>query len=107
MARRSGRDEDDVSRMTKKKVAFFDVDGTITGTNVVFAYFTHRITEVPFILKPLWISWFSVMCVYYAILDSFDRALFNRVFYSIYKGREVELKPKMAEVVYKNYYRPR
>mgnify|MGYP002775701541 FL=1 len=104
MARRSRRADgtDDVV-----KVAFFDVDGTITGTNVVFAYITHRLTEIPGVFKPLWISWFTIRCVFFYIVDSIDRALFNRIFYSIYKGTSVELKSRMAEVVYRDYYRPR
>lgn len=89
------------------KVAFFDVDGTITRTNVVVAYYTHRITELPFFVKLLWVPWFAITCIFYLIVDSVNRAVFNRIFYLRYKGRPAHSKTEMAEFIYKKYYRPR
>ena len=89
------------------KVAFFDVDGTITRTNVVLAYYTHRITELPFIIRLLWVPWFAITCIFYLIVDSVNRAVFNRIFYLSYRGRPVQSKTKMADSIYKKYYRPR
>ncbi|KAH7276762.1 hypothetical protein KP509_39G020900 [Ceratopteris richardii] len=88
-------------------VAFFDVDGTITRTNVVIAYYTHRITELSLIAKLFWVPWFALTCVFYVIIDSVNRAIFNRVFYLSYKGRAAQSKKQMADVIYRNYYRPR
>ncbi|KAI5064891.1 hypothetical protein GOP47_0019586 [Adiantum capillus-veneris] len=95
------------SKARAPKVAFFDVDGTITRTNVVLAYFTHRITELSFIVKLFWIPWFALSCIFYLIIDSVNRAIFNRVFYQSYRGRSVQSKKQMAELIYRNYYRPR
>lgn len=89
------------------KVAFFDVDGTITRTNVVLAYYTHRITELSLIVKLLWVPWFAITCIFYLIVDSVNRAVFNRIFYLSYRGRPVQCKTQMADLIYKNYYRPR
>eukprot|EP00249_Psilotum_nudum_P025893 c30961_g1_i1 orf=112-1134(+) len=89
------------------KAAFFDVDGTITRTNVVLAYFTHRITELPFVLKLFWLPWFALTSIFYLIVDSINRAAFNRIFYLSYRGRSVKCKSEMANLIYKNYYQPR
>jgi hypothetical protein len=95
------------SKEKSPKVAFFDVDGTITRTNVVLAYYTQRITELPFIIKLLWVPWFAITCIFYLIVDSVNRAVFNRIFYLSYRGRPVQSKTKMADFIYKKYYRPR
>ncbi|MCO5569046.1 hypothetical protein L7F22_022752 [Adiantum nelumboides] len=95
------------SKARAPKVAFFDVDGTITRTNVVLAYYTHRITELSFIIKLFWIPWFALSCIFYLIVDSVNRAIFNRVFYLSYRGRAVQSKNQMADLIYRNYYRPR
>ncbi|MCO5575406.1 hypothetical protein L7F22_029207 [Adiantum nelumboides] len=95
------------SKARAPKVAFFDVDGTITRTNVVLAYYTHRITELSFIVKLFWIPWFALSCIFYLIVDSVNRAIFNRVFYLSYRGRAVQSKNQMSDLIYRNYYRPR
>lgn len=93
--------------VSSPKVAFFDVDGTITRTNVVLAYYTHRITELSFIVKLLWVPWFAITCIFYLIVDSVNRAIFNRIFYLSYRGRSVQCKSQMADLIYSKYYRPR
>eukprot|EP00250_Pteridium_aquilinum_P008097 c17668_g1_i2 orf=365-1435(+) len=95
------------SKARTPKVAFFDVDGTITRTNVVLAYYTHRITELSFVVKLLWVPWFALSCIFYLVIDSFNRAVFNRIFYLSYRGRPVQSKTQMADLIYRNYYRPR
>jgi fatty acyl-CoA reductase len=89
------------------KAAFFDVDGTITRTNVVLAYFAVRMSELPLFLKLFWVPWFGLKGIFYLLIDRIDRALFNRVFYRSYNGRSTSLKDAMAALIYKKYYKPR
>jgi hypothetical protein len=89
------------------KAAFFDVDGTITRTNVVLAYFAVRMSELPLFLKLFWVPWFALKGIFYLLIDRIDRALFNRVFYRSYNGRSTSLKDAMAALIYKKYYKPR
>lgn len=89
------------------KAAFFDVDGTITRTNVVMAYSCVRMAELPFIKKVLWVPWFLLSCIVYLIVDHFHRPTFNRIFYSSYKGRPTDGKSAIANLVYEKYYKPR
>jgi hypothetical protein len=89
------------------KAAFFDVDGTITRTNVVLAYFAVRMSELPLFVKLFWVPWFALKGIFYLLIDRIDRALFNRVFYRSYNGRSTSLKDAMAALIYKKYYKPR
>lgn len=89
------------------KAAFFDVDGTITRTNVVMAYLCVRMVELSFVKKLVWVPWFLASCLVYLIVDHFHRPTFNRIFYSSYKGRPTDGKAAMANLVFESYYKPR
>ncbi|BBM99930.1 hypothetical protein MPTK1_1g24920 [Marchantia polymorpha subsp. ruderalis] len=92
----------------RHKAAFFDVDGTITRTNVVLAYLAVRMSELSFFMKFVWVPCFAVLCIFYLLVDHFDRATFNRIFYSNhYKGRSADSKSSMAALIYERYYKPR
>ncbi|XP_077237122.1 uncharacterized protein LOC143878766 [Tasmannia lanceolata] len=95
-------------RKQKNAAAFFDVDGTITSTNVVAAYFFSRVREIPVAIRLLWVSWFSLSCVFYLIIDRIDRTTFNRLFYSSsFKDRSTIDKKDIASIIYEDYYRAR
>ncbi|KAL2651786.1 hypothetical protein R1flu_019914 [Riccia fluitans] len=90
------------------KAAFFDIDGTITRTNVVLAYFAIRMSELSFLRRLFWVPCFAVLCIFYVLVDIFDRSVFNRIFYSNhYRGRSTDSKKSIAALVYEEYYKPR
>lgn len=89
------------------RAAFLDVDGTITGTNVVLAFATCRLTELPLWARVFWVPAFALRGLLYLALDRVDRALFNRVFYRSYRGRPAAAKDAMAALVHEKYLQPR
>ncbi|KAJ7526018.1 hypothetical protein O6H91_17G078000 [Diphasiastrum complanatum] len=90
-----------------KRAAFFDVDGTITKTNVVMAYFVARKEELPLLLRLFWLPLFFLTCIFYLIIDWFHRPTFNQIFYRTYRGRLVDKKAALSDLIYKKYYQPR
>jgi len=66
--------------------AFFDVDGTLVGSNVVSYFAWLRMRELPAPMRPLWLAWFLTKVPYYWGLDKISRAHFNRAFYKNYAG---------------------
>ena len=83
----------------KKRVAFFDVDGTLLKSTIVHYYIYLRSVRMPFPLKYFWLIGFLPKTVYYLILDSISRTRFNQVFYRNYRGLEVaEVKALSAEM---------
>ncbi|GJP44347.1 hypothetical protein CLOM_g3727 [Closterium sp. NIES-68] len=85
------------------RAAFFDVDGTITSSNVVAAFVALRLRDMPLLQKAVWLPWFALNVVLYLILDWIDRGLFNRTFYRNYRGMRVSEKEAMADFVHTNY----
>ncbi|CAI5958158.1 unnamed protein product [Closterium sp. NIES-64] len=85
------------------RAAFFDVDGTITSSNVVAAFVALRLRDMPLLQKAVWVPWFALNVVLYLILDRIDRGLFNRTFYRNYRGMLVSEKEAMADFVHTNY----
>lgn len=70
--------------------AFFDVDGTLTRTNIVqyFAYFARQ-GRTPW-GRLGWSAGFLLKVPYYLFLDSLSRSAFNAAFYRNYRGWERE-----------------
>ena len=89
------------------RAAFFDVDGTLARTNIAKAYVQIRLGELSLPAKVLWVPFFACKGLLYLLIDSFDRALFNRLFYRNYRGRRVATAPELARVCFERYYRPR
>lgn len=85
------------------RAAFFDVDGTVTKSNVVMAFLMTQLAELSLFAKLFWVPYFAVNVILYLILDSIDRALFNRVFYRNYRGKSVQSKSKIATLVHEKY----
>ena len=83
----------------KKRVAFFDVDGTLLKSTIVHYYIWMRSAVMPFPLKYFWLIGFLPKTVYYLILDVISRTRFNQVFYRNYRGMAVaEVKALSAEM---------
>ena len=70
--------------------AFFDVDGTIAGSNLIHPYADFRLYNSGPIGKLAWLARILSRLPYYAILDTFNRAWFNYAFFRCYKGVHVE-----------------
>ena len=92
---------------TGKKVAFFDVDGTLLKSTIVHCYIWMRSLQMPFFLKHLWLIGFLPKIVYYLILDSISRTRFNQVFYRNYRGLEVAEMKALATEMFEAYMRPK
>ena len=92
---------------TGKKVAFFDVDGTLLKSTIVHCYIWMRSLQMPLFLKHLWLIGFLPKIVYYLILDSISRTRFNQVFYRNYRGREVAELKVLSTKMFEAYMRPK
>ncbi len=92
---------------TEKRVAFFDVDGTLLKSTIVHCYIWMRSLQMPFFLKHLWLIGFLPKIVYYLILDSISRTRFNAVFYRNYRGLEVAEMKALSTEMFETYIRPK
>ena len=91
----------------KKRVAFFDVDGTLLKSTIVHCYVWMRSSQMPFFLKHLWLIGFLPKIVYYLILDSISRTRFNQVFYRNYRDLEVAEMKALSMEIFETYIRPK
>ena len=92
---------------TQKRVAFFDVDGTLLKSTIVHCYIWMRSLQMPLFLKQLWFIGFLPKIVYYLILDSISRTRFNAVFYRNYRGLAVAEMKTLATEMFEAYMRPK
>lgn len=90
-----------------QQVAFFDVDGTLAKSNVVYPFVIIRLAKLHFFVKLFWVPFFALKCIFYILLDQYDRQLFNKLFYQNYAGHETVEKTAMANRVHKEYMHPR
>ncbi|MCH7997566.1 MAG: hypothetical protein IIB11_07325, partial [Chloroflexi bacterium] len=58
--------------------AFFDVDGTLAASNLVDAYIDFRLSNRTLPSRGIWLLGFIPKLPYYALVDRFSRARFNR-----------------------------
>lgn len=77
--------------------AFFDVDGTIAGSNLVHTYADFRLNGSGAIGKLIWLARIVFKTPYYALLDTFSRARFNETFLRGYKGVHPDQLSRWAE----------
>jgi len=75
---------------SSRAIAFFDLDGTMTRTNVVSFYARYRMNYVPKFMRPFWLSLFLVKVLYYVLLEKKSRMRFLPVFYRNYRGVNVQ-----------------
>ena len=92
---------------SKKKVAFFDVDGTLLESTIVHCYFWMRSAHDPFLFKQLRLVGFLPKVVYYLILDNISRTRFNQVFYRNYRGMNAAEIKALSTEMFENYLRPK
>lgn len=93
--------------MEPRAAAFFDVDGTITKTNIVEsqAFFATRGFGAG--RRALWILGALPRLLGYLVLDRTSRRRFNRVFYRSYRGYDAEQLRAQAAAHFEAVFRPR
>ncbi len=91
----------------KKKVAFFDVDGTLLKSTIVHYYIWVRTAKAPRLLKLVWLIGFLPKIVSYLILDRISRTRFNEVFYQNYRGMEAAEIKTLSVEMFETYLRPK
>uniref|UniRef100_A0A7S3XBC6 HAD-IB family hydrolase n=1 Tax=Picocystis salinarum TaxID=88271 RepID=A0A7S3XBC6_9CHLO len=103
--RNAGEDGD--GSVGKKKAAFFDVDGTVTQSNVVVPFVQYKLRKMRWIQKAWYVPYMTLCCVVYLVMDKISRTWFNAVFYRSYRGMPAEEKKHMAQFVHCTYMKPR
>ncbi len=68
------------------EAVFFDVDGTLCDTTIAHYYRYFMLRRLSPMAGKLWYTMFLLKCVYYVLLDKFDRQRLNVVFYRNYAG---------------------
>ena len=76
---------------------FFDVDGTLAASNLVDAYIDFRLSNRTLPSRGVWLLGFLPKLPYYALVDRFSRARFNRIFLGSYEGVLLEELRSWAE----------
>lgn len=71
------------------RAAFFDVDGTVTDTNVVDYYVAFRLKDANPIYRAAWLAGFIPKALQFLTLDKISRTRFVRKIYQEYKGVNV------------------
>jgi len=88
---------------TKKRAAFFDVDGTLVGTNIVHAFAFYALNQGSIFGTAWRTARTAAGAPFYWALEKFSRKAFNEVFYDSYRGisqdRLLELAHELFERV--------
>jgi len=90
-----------------REAAFFDVDGTIVKTNIVHYYIYFRRKQLPAVCRDVWSAFFALKCIYFLILDKFDRRRLNVVFYKHYQGLRASDIEQLVERCHEDVIVPR
>lgn len=89
------------------EAAFFDVDGTLCDTTIAHYYRYFMFRRLSALAAKLWHSSFLMKCVYYLLLDKFDRRRLNVVFYRNYAGLPAAEIKAQAAGCYQHIFKPR
>lgn len=95
------------SSTPSRSAAFFDVDGTLTRTNIVHYYVYFRRRKMSPLMGRLWLAVYMFKCLGYLVLDKIDRSRLNVVFYRSYAGFKVETIRAMVTDCYEDVIKPR
>ena len=88
------------------RAAFFDVDGTLVGTNIVHAFAFYAMNQGS-IFGTAWRTARTVANVpLYWALDKVNRKTFNEVFYASYRGISEDRLLVLAEELFEAVLRP-
>eukprot|EP01024_Parvocaulis_polyphysoides_P059021 TRINITY_DN6372_c1_g5_i1.p2 TRINITY_DN6372_c1_g5~~TRINITY_DN6372_c1_g5_i1.p2 ORF type:complete len:271 (+),score=26.55 TRINITY_DN6372_c1_g5_i1:60-872(+) len=95
------------SEVKPERIAFFDVDGTIAKTNIVWPFVYIQFAYLSVFEKIWWIPLFALTTFVYRLVDRIDRTMFNRMFYENYKGYTLQQQSEMASIAMEKYYKER
>ncbi len=87
--------------------AFFDIDGTLTRTNIVIYYVALALKGRRAISKTVWYAGFAFKVVLFLILDKISRRWFNVFFYRGYRGCTTTELDSVAGENFKKITHPR
>lgn len=90
-----------------ERAAFFDIDGTVTHSNVVCAYAHTYRKRLTFLQQLFWAPPFLCKCAWYVWLDQQDRTRFNRVFYRNYRDMPCDAAERFGQDCYEDYLKSR
>jgi HAD superfamily hydrolase (TIGR01490 family) len=105
MAGAGADDSSETKKTQKQRCAFFDLDGTICASNVVFQFIAWRMSTLSVFEKILWAPLYAVKCAFYLVLDKISRTAFNNAFAKDFKGLSATktAKQEMADVCFHKY----
>ena len=91
----------------QKAAAFFDVDGTLAGINIVeyYLFFLERTKSRP--IRCLMWPILLIKAIYFVVLDYFSRSRFNIAFYKNYRGFEVCQLKALSQECFETLLKPR
>ena len=89
------------------RAAYFDVDGTLTATNIVMPliWYKSKLCSAPAAF--FWKLSLAVRGPYWFVLDRLDRAASNRAIYSNYAGMDSAAVKILAGEYYRSHLKPR
>jgi HAD superfamily hydrolase (TIGR01490 family) len=89
-----------------RKAAFFDVDGTLVGTNIVHAFAWYAMNQGS-IFGTAWQTARTVASIpLFWATDRLDRKLFNELFYRYYAGQSEDRLVTLADEMFEDVLRP-
>jgi HAD superfamily hydrolase (TIGR01490 family) len=90
----------------RSRAAFFDVDGTLVGTNIVHAFAYYAMNQGT-ILGTAWQTARTVLSVpLFWATDRLDRKAFNELFYGYYRGQSADRLETLADELFEDVLRP-
>ncbi len=90
----------------ESRAAFFDVDGTLIGTNIVHAFAFYAMNQGS-IFGTAWRTARTVAgAPFYWALDKVNRKAFNEVFYASYRGLSEDRLVELAHELFAEVLRP-
>jgi fatty acyl-CoA reductase len=90
-----------------KKAAYFDVDGTLTATNIVMPLIWYKSHLASPLGALLWKASLVARAPYWFVLDRIDRAASNRAIYRSYAGMESQRVQELSPRCFAEVLKPR
>jgi HAD superfamily hydrolase (TIGR01490 family) len=88
------------------RAAFFDVDGTLVGTNIVHAFAFYALNQGTIFGTVLRTARTAAAVPFYWALDKVNRKAFNEVFYTSYRGISEDRLLELAQELFEEVVKP-
>ncbi len=89
-----------------RRAAFFDVDGTLIGTNIVHAFAFYAMNQGT-IAGTAWKTAKTILSIpVFWATDRVNRKVFNELFYSYYEGQSEDRLETLAQELFEDVLRP-